>query len=113
MLENVTPAANIFEVDPYGDLVRLGLLPGTISPRPSAPRTESVARLDIEELDVFDGARPMTAGLCLRSVPSGEAGAGLCLRSVPAEAASASASAGLCVRSIPAEPAAFVAQFVA
>ncbi|MFG2792131.1 hypothetical protein [Streptomyces sp. NPDC048419] len=93
MTGNGTSAANIFEVDPYGELVRLGLLPGTVTARPSAPRTEPAARMDIEELDVFDGARPMTAGLCLRSVPTG--------------------SAGLCVRSIPAEPAALVAQFVA
>ena len=91
-MENVTPAANIFEVDPYGDLVRLGLLPGTITPRP-ARRTEPAARLDIEELDVFDGTRPMTAGLCVRSVPE--------------------SSAGLCVRSIPSEPAALVGQFIA
>ncbi|MHC3474076.1 hypothetical protein ACYF6T_36005 [Streptomyces sp. 7R007] len=87
MTENVTTAANIFEVDPYGELVRLGLLPGTVAPRPTVPGAGSRARLDIEELDVFDGTRPMTAGLCLRSVPGGSAG--LCVRSVPAERAAA------------------------
>lgn len=68
---------SIFEVDPYSDLVRLGLLPGAsrseLRSRTAAAKRSSAQRsamLTIEELDAFGAGGPAVASLCWSGAPS-------------------------------------------